>query len=201
MAQELNIKVTILTSDKYENRYEGKTAIIEKVSCGNSSVGVRIDNHYNVKSSTGLFWFDANEVEKIEKGDKFMMFEDFTVVGVKFLDGSNTDKEYFYALYEYVEVGDLVVVNTGHHGIALARVSSIGKGNKDDVKHGREVISRVDETNHKLRVERRTEIARLKSEMDKRVKELQDIAIYEMLAEKDPSLADMLGTFKSLLGS
>lgn len=200
MAQELSIKVTILPSDKYDNRFEGKKAIIENTSCGGTSVGVKIEGHYNIKSKTGLYWFDANEVEKIEKGDKFMMFEDFVVVGVKFLDGTNTDKEYFYALFEYADIGDLVVVNTGHHGIALARVSSIGVGDKSEVKYGREVIARVDETAHKDRVARRNEIARLKAEMDKKVKELQEVAIYEMLAEKDPALASMLSDFKALVG-
>lgn len=200
MAQELNIKVTILTSDKYDNRFEGKKAVIENISCGGASVGVKIDGHYNIKSRTGLFWFDANEVEKIEKGDKFMMFEDFVVAGVKFLDGTNTDKEYFYALFEFGDVGDLVVVNTGHHGIALARISSLGVGDKSEVKYGREIIARVDELPHKNRVAKRTEIARLKAEMDKKVKELQEVAIYEMLAEKDPALRGMLADFKALVG-
>ena len=200
MSTELNIKVKILSSDKYDNRFEGKKATIENTSCGGTSVGVRIDGFTNSKSSTGLFWFDHNDVEKIEKGDKFMMFEDFVVAGVKFLDGTNTDKEYFYALFECVDVGDLVVVNTGHHGIALARISSIGVGDKTMVKYGREVIARVDENAHKMRVERRNEIARLKAEMDKKVKELQEVAIYEMLAEKDPSLASMLNDFKALVG-
>lgn len=202
MNQEINVKIKILhsPSGKYNNVFEGKEATIENTSCGGTSVGVRIKDHYNDRSKTGLFWFDEDEVEIIESEDKFTMFEDFVVVGVKFLDGSNTDKEYFYALYEWVEVGDLVVVQTGHHGIALAKVSSIGEGAKDMVKHGREVISRVDVSAYKSRVDRRTEIARLKAEMDKKVKELQEVAIYEMLAEKDPSLASMLSDFKRLVG-
>lgn len=200
MSLEMNVKVKILSSDKYDNRYEGKIATIENTSCGGTSVGVKIEGCSNIRSTRGLFWFDEDEIELIESEDRNMMFEDFTVVGVKFLDGSNTDKEYFYALYEYVDIGDLVVVNTGHHGLALAKVSSIGEGNRDMVKYGREVVSRVDLTAHNMRVEKRAELAKLKSEMDKKVDELQKVAIYELLAEKDPSLADMLAKFKSLIG-
>ena len=34
--------------------------------------------------------------------------------------------------------------------------------------------------------------------MDAKVKELQSTALYEMLAEKDPELADMLHRYKNL---
>ena len=51
--------------------------------------------------------------------------------------------------------------------------------------------------------ERQAKAAKIKSlkvEMDKKVMELQQTAIYELLAEKDPGLKQMLEEYKSLIG-
>jgi hypothetical protein len=50
------------------------------------------------------------------------------------------------------------------------------------------------------RQEKRKAMAQLKKDMDKKVKELQETALYEMLAEKDPALAAMLAEYKQLSG-
>lgn len=44
------------------------------------------------------------------------------------------------------------------------------------------------------------EIVNLKREMDKKVKELQGVALYEMMAQHSPELRDMLIQFKELTG-
>lgn len=51
---------------------------------------------------------------------------------------------------------------------------------------------------YKARQERRKRKAELKKQMDQRVKEIQSTQIYEMLAEKDEALADMLKAFKEV---
>lgn len=51
---------------------------------------------------------------------------------------------------------------------------------------------------YKSRQERRKRKAELKKQMDQRVKEIQSTQIYEMLAEKDETLADMLKAFKEV---
>ena len=51
------------------------------------------------------------------------------------------------------------------------------------------------------RQEKRKALAQLKTDMDKKVKELQETAIYELLAEKDPALALMLEQYKQLTGA
>lgn len=197
----LNTKVKI-TGEKYGKKYIGKIGVIENTSCGNTSYGVRIADCENPKSSVGLFWFSENEVEFIEREDNVMLSqnENFMVAGVKFLEGSNKDKEYFYALFDEYGVGDLVVVQTGHHGLALAEISSIGWSDKDKVKCSREIVTRVSMDAFYSRQEKRKALAQLKKDMDKKVKELQETAIYELLAEKDPTLAAMLAEYKQLNG-
>jgi hypothetical protein len=197
----LNAKVKI-TGEKYGKKYIGKIGVIENTSCGNTAYGVRIAECENPKSSVGLFWFAETEVEFIEREDEVMLSqnENFMVAGVKFLEGSNKDKEYFYALFDEYNVGDLVVVQTGHHGLALAEISSLGWSDKDKVKCSREIVTRVDMKNFCERKEKRKALAQLKKDMDKKVKELQETAIYELLAQSDPVLASMLADYKKLTG-
>jgi hypothetical protein len=198
----LNAKVKIIGTSKYASGLIGKTGVIENTSCGNTCLGVRIAGCENPKSRVGLFWFEADEIEFIESEENVMLNqnENFMVAGVKFLDGSNGDKEYFYALFDEYYVGDLVVVQTGHHGLALAEISSIGLASKEKVKCSREIITRVDMGSFYERQEKRKALAQLKRDMDKKVKELQETALYELLAEKDPALALMLAQYKQLNG-
>lgn len=198
----LNAKVKIIGTSKYDDKYIGKIGVIENTSCGNTAFGVRIKGCENPRSSVGLFWFSEDEVEFIESEEIIMLNpnENFMVAGVKFLEGSSKDKEYYYALFDEYNVGDLVVVQTGHHGLALAEISSIGWSDKKRVKCSREIITRVDMESFYARQEKRKVLAQLKADMDKKVKELQETAIYELLAEKDPTLAAMLAEYKQLNG-
>lgn len=199
----LNVKVKILESVRYDNRFEGAIGVVENTSCGNTSVGVRIPGRENPRSSVGLFWFTEDEVEFIESEENIMLSqnENFLVAGVKFIEGTNKDKEYYYALFDEYNVGDLVVVQTGHHGLALAEISSIDCTGKNRVKCSREIVTRVDMDAYYERQEKRKALEQLKKDMDKKVKELQETAIYELLAEKDPSLASMLAEYKQLTGA
>ena len=202
MSVALNVKVKILSSDKYNNQFEGKSGVIENTSCGGTAVGVKIEGYANHKSSMGLYWFAEDEIELIEREENVMLNpnENFMVAGVKFPDGSNKDKVYYYALFDEYFIGDLVVVQTGHHGLALAEIVEIQCDGKDKVKCSREIVSRVSMEAFYERQEKRKALAKLKQDMDKKVKELQETAIYEMLAEKDPALASMLTEYKQLTG-
>ena len=65
-------------------------------------------------------------------------------------------------------------------------------------KNLKEVVCKVNTEEFTARKEKAEKRAELKAEMDKRVKELQASAIYEMLAEKDDSLKQMLQQYKDL---
>lgn len=203
MEFKLDMKVKVVSGDKYGTKYVGKTGVIENTSCGNTAFGIRLAGYENPKSSKGLFWFSVDEIEFIESEENVMLSRDenFVVAGVKFLDGTNKDKEYFYALFDEYYVGDLVVVQTGHHGLALAEITSVGWTDKERVKCSREIIARVDMEAFYARQEKRKVLAQLKKDMDKKVKELQETALYELLAEKDSTLASMLEEYKRLTGA
>ena len=201
----LNAKVRILKSDRYGNCYAGECGVVENTSSGDTSLGIRLPGRHNPRGSSGLYWYAEDEVEFIDKEKDVMLShnEDFKVAGVKFLSGSNQDKEYYYALFSDnadALVGDLVVVQTGHHGLALAQISSIDDTDKNKVQCSREIVSVVDTSAFEKRKTQRKARIELKKEMDKRVSELQETALYELLAEKDPALAAMLSDYKKLTG-
>lgn len=118
----------------------------------------------------------------------------------------NTDKEYLFACYEKdVAVGDIVVVDT-RYGFQLVTVTKVLNDTPEQVvrftkemkKNLKEVVCKVNTEEFTARKKKAEKRAELKAEMDKRVKELQASAIYEMLAEKDDSLKQMLQQYKDL---
>lgn len=129
-----------------------------------------------------------------------MLIGTYNVAMVKMLQGVNTTKEYAFALYdEKVNVDNLVLCDT-QYGYAVARVVNIMPLDEyEGVNITKEVICKVDFTDFEKRKERRKKAQKLKSEMDKKVKELQDIALIELMAEKNPELKTMLEEYKSLM--
>lgn len=197
------VTVQIKPHAEYRNKYEGELGIVENTRLlenGQNKVGIRLSNFENARSATGLFWFDKNKIEIIESEEN-MMLKGFKVAGICFLEGSNTESVYPYALYdEDIQKGDIVVVQSGHHGLGIAQVENIDakEYTPEDVKYGREIIAKVDFTAFNDRKAKAERVAKLKLDMDSKVKELQHFAIYEMLAEKDPALKAMLEEFKAL---
>ena len=159
-----------------------------------------------VKLDSGKTVYYSNEnlkhaTRSKEECNKMYIAGDFKVAKVKFLSGNNTNTEYEYALFDDLMVGDIVVVSAANNGFSIAKISAII--DKDDAqvkKFEREVVARVDLFNWEMRVEKRKRMQELNGKMEKRAQELNKLAIFEMLAEKDPSLKSMLDEYKELVG-
>ena len=204
MTLEVGVKVKILTNAGYRDKYVGELGIVERNNqFSGGTIGVRLDNYTNKSSGYGIFWFEKSKLEVIERKDEIIMFENFKVAGISFLEGTNTNAVYAYALYDdTVTVGDIVVVQSGHHGLGIARVVDIdasGENTKAVQYGGREIIAKVDFSAYEERKEKAKKMKNLKRQMDAKVQELQHQAIYELLAEKDPSLKAMLDEYKNLM--
>lgn len=172
-----------------------------------NTVGIKIDGIPNMASKYGVFWFSKRSVRCINNteseenimSDSMELLAGYRVADVIF-EGRNSPIP--YAVYDdSIVEDDYVVVNTGHHGMAIARI----KGFTPDadkkgiiVQHGREVVAKFDPTDFYNRKRQKQQLAQLKVSMDRKVREIQATAIYEMLAENDPELAEMLETFKKL---
>ena len=122
----------------------------------------------------------------------------FKVATIKFLEGTNTNKTYYYALYDAMSVGDKVVVKSGHHGFGIAEIVNIENENHNKVEYGREIICYIDFSSYEGRINKSKRLAHIKAQMNEKVKEIQKNAIYEILAEKDESLRSLLDEYKSL---
>lgn len=162
-------------------------------------VEVRLDNgtthSYNEKSLILV-----NEQNNINKGDNNMLIGNYRVAIVNFLHGTNTIKGYAFALFDTdVNVDDLVLCDTSC-GYSVAKVVEIvPKSEYEGVNVTKEIVCKVDFTNFETRKENRAKAAKLKVDMDKKIKEMQELAVFEMMAEKNPELKEMLKAYKELM--
>lgn len=137
-----------------------------------------------------------------QEGEEFIMNEKFKdcvgYVGVKFLDGYN-NKEYTYASYEEdFKVGELAIVKANGQFKVVEAKSVYGKEDFDGSNITAEIVCKIYTTKYNQRCEERAKKQVLKEKMDKKVKELQNLAIYEMLAKEDKELAELLKEFKGI---
>lgn len=173
-----------------------------------NSIGVEFDDIKNSNSQYGLFWFDKGSLKhnfaveanknEINESEETKLLNGYKSVGIKFLEGTNTEREYIYACYDEVQEGDYVVVKSGHHGWGLAIISQVFE-NEVPVECNREVICKFDPSAHFARIEKVKRLAEIKRDMDAKVKELQHLAIYEALAKDNSEMKELLDEFKSLI--
>lgn len=165
-----------------------------------------LDAAYPLKLHRGdAFEFKADpdpmfEIKKEETPMNTMYNEkNCRVACISFDDYSN--KTYSYALFlNDVEPGDKVVVRNSNGDLTVGTLARITDDGHDKVKNGCEVICVIDMTAFNKRQEQFAKAAALRKKMDARVKALQEISLYELLAKDDPELADLLAEFKSVNG-
>ena len=202
-------RVQICAAVRYSGRFAGMFGDAVRMAENKHDglmFGVKVDGIENKKSRYDVFWFSNAELRPAEKinfesEENEMLLPNYSAANVRFLTGSNTGTDYTYALYDDgIEAGDTVVVQTGHHGLALAQVVEINPELVPKVACGREIVTKVDFTAFYERQAKAKRIAKLRQSMDAKVKELQTIALYDMLAEKDPALREMLKEYRELSG-
>lgn len=205
-------RVRVNSKQEYNgNFYKKSGTLIRKSGSGDDTLwGVRLDGYHNRSSQYDVFWFPQRhlqrlihepdvDVETITESEVYLM-SDYKTVLVKFNNGTNHDTTYAYACYDEVKNGDNVVVKTGHHGFSLAQIADAEPTNPGKVLHGREVVCIVDFSNFEARKAKAQRAAELKSQMDEKVQQLQNVHLYEMMAARDPALAALLAEYKELNG-
>lgn len=133
-------------------------------------------------------------------GNDKMLVGNYNVAMVKFVQGTNTVRGYAFALFDNnIEVNDLVLCDTSN-GYSVAKVTEIiPQSEYEGTSVTREIICKLDFTDFETRKENREKAKKLKVEMDKKIKDLQELTLYEMMAEKCPELKDMLDAYKKLV--
>lgn len=186
--------VEVVDANKYKEVSVGAIGTVRSTYDGR--VTVVFAHIHNPRSSYDCFYFTANQLKYFE-GDKIME-GNYSIATVRFMDGTNTDKTYRYALYDdtCARVGDICVVKSAHHGMGIASIVDIEP--KTDEKITREIVCVCDFSMYHTREAKRQRKEELKRKMAARAAQLQEIALYQMMADKDASMGDMLREFNEL---
>lgn len=128
-----------------------------------------------------------------------MVTGNYRIAIVNFLKGSNTTKGYSFALFDSsIMVDDIVLCDTSV-GYQVAKVIDIVEQfdyNGADVT--KEIICKVDFSNFQKRIEERKRKVELKAKMDAMVKDDKELMLYQMLAEKNPVMKEMLDEYTNI---
>lgn len=128
-----------------------------------------------------------------------MVTGNYRIAIVNFLKGSNTTKGYLFALFDSsITVDDIVFCDTSV-GYQVAKVIDIVEQldyNGADVT--KEIICKVDFSNFQKRIEERKRKVELKAKMDAMVKDDKELMLYQMLAEKNPVMKEMLDEYTNI---
>ena len=202
----LGTRVRVIKQHKYmSNKLVGKVGSV--VSNYGSEIRVDLDGMCNKYAASGSYYFKPSELEIItddkacdndvkESENMANITNYFNAVKIKFV-GDSSPCNLVYANFEPdLKVDDLCVVKPAHHGLALARVTEILEGTSYETS--REIVAKVFTEEYDARVANRAKVAEIKAKMQERAKQLQDIALYQMLAEKDPEMMDLLVKYNGL---
>lgn len=109
----------------------------------------------------------------------------------------NYSKSYTFLCDVPVEKGDFVVCDT-INGPVLGEVSQLNVSTTKPCNIMRWIITKVDFAEFNAKREKRERITQLKKQLDSQIKEYEEIHKYELFAEKDPTVAQLLTELKEL---
>lgn len=190
-------------SDKYAEKLLGLIGTVRANCTG--SVAVIFDAVKNTRSAYDCFYFKPVELVEVDEFGNELKEDNknmekitgyLNCVKVKF-DGADKPSVYHYANFEKdLAVGDTCIVTYGADKIAVAKVVEFVENPDGEV--ALEVVTKVSMDDYETRVKSRAKAAELKAKMEARAKQLQDIALYQMLAKDDPDMAILLAEYQSI---
>lgn len=128
------------------------------------------------------------------------------VAAVKFIEGTNTTKTYYFALYNHVvNAGDYALVksNNGYSvGYGVVRVMDVYPvAEYAGAAPTAEIICKVDMSAYEKRCKMREDRNSLKKKMDKMVKDSQELLVYQTIASTNQEMAELLEAYRATLGA
>jgi hypothetical protein len=185
--------------------------VIENCYNAFGKIKVELDTVRNPGVKHGCFYFQPYELEVVNETNDDILEENtmnnnnknditnyLNTVKVKFVDDNKFSSNKYANFDSTIATGDMVVLNTPYAGLELATVVEIIDSN--DVGCTGEVVAKVDTTAYDARVANRAKAAELKAKMKERAKQLQDIALYQMLAKDDPAMLELLSEYQAIPG-
>ena len=112
-------------------------------------------------------------------------------------------KHYHFAIYDDgfdYQPGDKVILSNSNDIWTINEIitpeEATARYNKNITA---EVVCKVDTNSYEKRVQKRKAIEKLKRDMDKKIKEMDESKKYEMYAAESPDLKNMLEAYKALV--
>ena len=112
-------------------------------------------------------------------------------------------KHYHFAIYDDgfdYQPGDKVILSNSNDIWTIDEIitpeEATARYNKNITA---EVVCKVDTNSYEKRVQKRKAIEKLKRDMDKKIKEMDENKKYEMYAAENPDLKNMLEAYKALV--
>lgn len=195
-----------------KSQYRGCEAIVAHTFLYRNQVGVYPIGHEDKYHPARYEWehdrylklvYDSVQKISNEEGENIMGTK---LTGYKQVaEIIQTGKPYYYAIYDdgrKYYPGDKVLVSGVASGV-VHTISEIIDADEADRRMGNksitaEVIAYVDTTAYEERVAKRKEATELRKKMDQVIKEMDESNKYEMYAERNPELKEMLETYKKL---
>lgn len=200
----------VIVRNPYRYRTEQLYGLIGTVANDHgTNVAVILDTVKNPRSSYGRYYFKPYDLEVVDDPNNKNMEENinmsnvpkitnyFNAVKIQYLDNTSPSSYIYANFIADIKVGDMCVIKSANHGFGLAKVVEVIDRNDYDVC-SREVVAVVDTRDYDERVTTRAKASELLNTMKERAKKLQDIALYQMLAENDPEMAELLKEYKGL---
>lgn len=189
------------------NDYTGEFGTVVRNAYGAyGKIIVELDGKTNPYGATGCFYFKPYELEVVNECNNDILEENnmqtitnyHNIAKIQYLDNATVSHHHYANFDTSLKEGDLCVVKSAHHGLGLAKVVAIIDVDPRDNRVTREIVAKVDTDMYDFRVKARKDAAELKAKMQERAKQLQDIALYQMLAKDDPEMQNMLEQYQNL---
>lgn len=182
----------------YVKNFAGEVGIITKVIMANGEETI-----YQIDLGGGVI-IQAEEqffifIEE-EENENMAALTGYKAVAV--IKQGCYNKDYHFAIYEDgtdYKPGDMVKVSGGNGFDVIEEIITPEEAHERFKKNiTAEVICKVDTTAYDERVRKRKEAADIKKEMDKVIKQMDEKMKYEIYAEENPDLKDMLKKYMEL---
>ena len=161
------------------------------------SVGVQLDGHINERSQYGCYWFDISEirVENEQEDTNMILLKGYKVIKVDV----NGCGEQLVASYESeISEFDSVVIAAGDSSDAY-RCGIVSATNVHTTCVPKwQVVQKIDDSAFNSRIVRAQKAKELEDRLRDAANAYQQIAMYEMLAEKNPEIAALLKELKEV---
>ena len=195
-----------------KSQYRGCEAIVAHTFLYRNQVGVYPIGHEDKYHPARYEWEHDRYLKLVyDSVQKISNEEGENIMGTKLTGYKQVaeiiqmGKPYYYAIYDdgrKYYPGDNVIVSGAASGMVQkieeiidAEEAANRMGNKNITA---EIVAYVDMSAYEERVEKRKAAEKLKKVMDKVIKEMDENSKYEMYAERNPELKEMLDTYKRL---